>query len=141
MPSLLTYLCLFRRLFLRLTNLSPSSLSLSLLCLYLFVSLIYLYLLCFTGTLPSHLLSISPNSLSSSLSLCHHLLSPLQPPPLSLLVPSRYYLPEPYSTGEHSVEAQLPEGLECERCLFQWKWNVGRLSAPASSVSWWLGAS
>ncbi|GFS18892.1 high mobility group nucleosome-binding domain-containing protein 5 [Elysia marginata] len=38
---------------------------------------------------------------------------------------TRYYLPEPYSTGEHSVTVQLPPDLECEQCLFQWKWNVG----------------
>lgn len=39
----------------------------------------------------------------------------------------RFYLPEPYSVGEYSVQVQLPRGISCQKCLFQWKWNVGEL--------------
>ena len=41
---------------------------------------------------------------------------------------TRFYLPEPYRVGEYSVDLQLPPGLSCNKCLLQWKWNVGQWS-------------
>ena len=41
---------------------------------------------------------------------------------------TRFYLPEPYRVGEYSVDVRLPPGLSCDKCLLQWKWNVGQLS-------------
>ena len=42
---------------------------------------------------------------------------------------TRFDIPPPI-TGDQDVlvELRLPKGLKCTQCVFQWKWNTGKLS-------------
>ena len=42
---------------------------------------------------------------------------------------TRYSLPEGSGNGWYTVSLQLPMGLTCEQCVFQWKYHAGRYTA------------